>query len=625
MFIREKEKKRKGKRYTQCQLIESVRTPAGPRQVLVLNLGALKLHKDKWKDLANKIEGKLHGQPFLFASYPEIEKLAERYSRLIITKRQAEETEAQRIQAETEEAPEYESVDLNSGTSSDALTIGTEHVVLNQMAEYKFDEILKSLKFDPRQINYAKMLLVGRLVHPASERETVRWLRENSGLLELLQTDIEVYDTALHRVAALIWENHEAIERRLSKRAKDQFSLKETIILYDLTNTYFAGSKKGSKIAKAGANSKEKRNGRPLVTLALVVDEEGFPKLSKILEGNVSEPSTLESMLDELDEFNPLFNSEKTIVMDAGIATEDNLKLIRKKKFHYVAVSRKKTYEDGLWDNSSEKQIKLADGKTTLKIKLSRTKKEAFLHCHIEAKEAKEKAIFERKMKKFEDEINSIKEGLKKKGTQKSYKKIVERIGRLKEKYKVGCLYDLVVEQEEGLTMGIIFNKNSNGEAAENSFGEYVLRTDRTDLADEEISKIHRSLTTVEASFRSMKSELGMRPNYHKRDEMTIAHIFITVIGCHFLTPILKKLKADRLTHCWNTVREILANHVRVTTTFNTEAGDTINLRTSVDPRPRQQEIYNALKIKHNPLKRLRTIIPKIRIKAHRTKVMEKM
>ncbi len=625
MFIREKKKKKKGKRYCQYQLIESVRTPAGPRQTLVLNLGTLKLHKDKWKHLANRIEGKMHGQPSLFASDPEIEKLAEHYSRLIIKKRQAEEAEAQKIQAETEEDPEYETVDLNSGTNSDALTIGAEHVVLNQMREYKFDEILKSLKFDPRQINYAKMLVVGRLAHPASERETVRWLRENSGLLELLETDIEVYDTALHRVAELMWENHVAIERSLSKRAKAQFSLRETVILYDLTNTYFAGSKKGSKIAKPGAISKEKRNGRPLVTLALVVDDEGFPKLSKILEGNVSEPSTLEGMLDELDEFSPLFNSEKTIVMDAGIATEDNLKLIRKKKFHYVAVSRKQTYEDGLWDNSSEKQIKLADGKTKLTIKLTRTETEAFLHCHSEAKEAKEKAIFERKLKKFEDEINRIKEGLKKKGTQKSYEKIVERIGRLKEKYKVGSLYDLVVEQEEGLATGIIFNKNSNGEAVENSFGEYVLRTDRMDLADEEISKIHRSLTTVEAGFRSMKSELGMRPNYHKRDEMTIAHIFITVIGYHFLTPILKKLKADGLTHCWNTVREILANHVRVTTTFNTEAGDTISLRTSVDPRPRQQEIYNALRIKHNPLKRLRTIIPKTRIKPHRTEVMEKM
>jgi hypothetical protein len=625
MFIREKKKKNKSKRYCQYQLIESVRTPAGPRQTLVLNLGTLKLHKDKWKHLANRIEGKLHGQPSLFASDLEIEKLAEHYSRLIIKKRQAEEAEAQRIQPETEEDPEYETVDLNSGAHSDAMTIGAEHVVLSQMAEYKFDEILKSLKFDPRQINYAKMLVVGRLAHPASERETARWLRENSGLLELLQTDIAVYDTALHRVAALMWENHEAIERSLSKRAKDQFSLRETIILYDLTNTYFAGSKKGSKIAKPGAISKEKRHDRPLVTLALVVDDEGFPKLSKILEGNVSEPSTLEGMLDELDEFSPLFNSEKTIVMDAGIATEDNLKLIRKKKFHYVAVSRKQTYEDGLWDNSSEKQIKLADDKTKLTIKLSRTKTEAFLHCHSEAKEAKEKAIFERKLKKFEDEINSIKEGLKKKGTQKSYEKIVERIGRLKEKYKVGSLYDLVVEQEEGVATGIIFNKNSNGEAVENSYGEYVLRTDRMDLADEEISKIHRSLTTVEASFRSMKSELGMRPNYHKRDEMTIAHILITVIGYHFLTPILKKLKADGLTHCWNTVREILANHVRVTTAFNTEAGDTVSLRTSVDPRLRQQEIYNALKIKHNPLKRLRTIIPKIRIKPHRTEVMEKM
>ena len=616
MYIREKEKKTKGERYTQYQLIESVRTPAGPRQSLVLNLGTLCLDKDKWKHLANRIESKLHGQASLFASDPEIEKLAEHYCKVIIKKRHAEEAEARRIQGEQDEVqPEYATVDLNSVESSDALTQGSEHVVLSQMREYGFEKILAPLGFTPRQINYAQMLVAARLVHPSSERETARWLRENSGLPELLGTDIEAYDTALHRVASLLWENRESIEKSLSKKAKELFSLRETVILYDLTNTYFAGSKRNSQVALPGGKSKEKRNDRPLVTLALVVDDKGFPKQSKVLEGNVSEPGTLESMLDELDAFSPLLNSEKTIVIDAGIATDDNLKKIREKKFNYIAVSRKRTYEDGLWDDSAQKQITLADGKTNLTMELAKTKTELFLRCHSVAKEAKEKAIFEKKTKKFEVEICKIKDGLQKKGTRKSYEKVMEKIGRLKEKYKVGGLYDLVVEQKKGVVTEIIFNKNTKGELAELSYGEYVLRTNRMDLKDEDISKIHRSLTTIEASFRSMKSELGLRPNYHKKDAMTMAHIFITVIGYHFLTPIVKKLKEGGLIHCWNTVREILANHVRVTTTFNTEAGDTISLRTSTTPNSRQQEIYNALKIKHNPLKRLRTIIPKKRTK----------
>ncbi|MCP4264313.1 MAG: transposase, partial [Candidatus Brocadiaceae bacterium] len=181
------------------------------------------------------------------------------------------------------------------------------------MNEYGFDKILKGLDFTQKQIDYARMLIVGRMLHPGSERETVRWLCETSGVGELLGSEVKVYDTALHRTAVLLWENHEAIERELSNRAKEIFSLKETVVLYDLTNTYFEGSKKGSKVAGYG-KSKEKRNDCPLITLSLTVDEEGFPKQSKVWKGNVSEPETLEDILLELKKEEGLFPSQRTIV-----------------------------------------------------------------------------------------------------------------------------------------------------------------------------------------------------------------------------------------------------------------------------------------------------------------------
>ena len=148
--------------------------------------------------------------------------------------------------------------------------------------------MLKQLGFTENQVNYAKILIAGRLVHPSSERETARWANEDSAVLELLQAKINVYDTALHRTAVLLWEQHDKIEQRLSQAAREIFGLKETIILYDLTNTYFEGSKKGSKIAKH-AKSKDKRDDRPVITLALTLDGQGFPKQSKVFEGNISE------------------------------------------------------------------------------------------------------------------------------------------------------------------------------------------------------------------------------------------------------------------------------------------------------------------------------------------------
>jgi len=609
MFIRETRKTAKGKRYIQHQLIASVRTSAGPRQKLVLNLGFVDLSRDKWKALANAIESRLHNQSQLFPEEEEIEKLAQHYARIIIRERLNKQVELDQKKKEPEEdaSEDYETVDLNSLAHSDAKTLGAEHVALTHMQHYHIDRILKEHGFDDRQIAYAKMLIVGRMVHPASERETARWVNEDSAICELLQTNCRVYDNAFHRTAILLWEKHESIEEALANEATKLFSLKETIILYDLTNTYFEGSKRGSKIAKP-ARSKDKRNDRPLVTLALAVDEQGFPKKSRVLEGNVSEPGTLAHILDELS-FTDQLGSEKTIVIDAGIASEDNLKLIRDKGFDYVAVSRKRSYPDDFWRGSFNQEIQLS-GKVRLNIKSERTEEEVFLLCHSEAKEAKEKAIVERRMNKFEQELSNIRKGLSKKGTRKGYGKIREKIGRVKEKYGVGTLYDIEVTQKEGIATDISFCINPHGKAKQEGVGDYVLRTTRCDLTDEAISKIHRSLTTVEDSFRNMKSELGIRPNYHKRDDPTVAHIFITVIAYHILAGILKKLRSNGISYNWDTLRKLLLSHVRVTTSFNTKDTHTVHVRTSTTPTAKQRDIYRALKISQKPLKRIKVKIP---------------
>ena len=610
MFIREKSKTVKGKKYIQHQLIESIRTPAGPRQRLVLNLGFVDLHPDKWKELANTIESEVHKQSRLFVTDPQIEKLAQHYAKVIVrenlnkaSERAASDNAADRLSAD------YQSVNVNSVSSSDARKIGAEHVVLAQMREYKFDKMLTQLGFTDNQINYATILIAGRLVHPSSERETARWANEDSAILELLQSNINVYDTALHRTAVLLWEQHDKIEQRLSQAAREIFGLKETIILYDLTNTYFEGSKKGSKIAKH-AKSKDKRDDRPVITLALTLDAQGFPKQSKVYEGNISEPGTLEKMLDELSNVVDGFNPQKTIVIDAGIATQDNLEIIKHKQFKYLAVSRKKSYGDDFWQGSQEQEIKLSDKKTRLRVKLVTTKKELYLLCHSEAKQAKEKAILERRLESFAEGLKEMNKGLKKKKTHKRYDKIIERIGRLKEKYGVGSLYDIEVKQEKGVATKIFFNKNPNGKAKEKKVGEYVIRTNRLDLIEEEISKIHRTLTTIEDSFRSMKSELGLRPNYHKRDDTSTAHIFITVIAYHIIAGILKKLRTNGINYSWHTIRNILSSQVRVTTSFNTEDKATIHIRTTTTPTLKQSDIYSKLGLLQKPLKQVKFKLP---------------
>ena len=608
MFVRQVTKIVKRKKYTQHQLIESFRGVSGPRQRLILNLGQLKIAKEQFKNLANRIEEILKNQPTLFKPSEEIEVLAYHYAHILI-----EQGFREKRTALPNKPKDLETIDINSMTHSQARTIGAEYAVLEQMREYNFSGILKSLKFSDQQIDYAMMLIMGRILSPGSERRTARWVNEISSIKELLQSEVKVYDNALHRTAAQLWENHDEIERSLNRKAKEIFSLKETIFLYDLTNTYFEGTKANSRIIGFG-KSKERQNDRPLVTLALIVDQEGFPKQSKILPGNANEQQSLEGVLDQLQNQNRgWLTQEKTIVIDAGIASEENLKKIVERDMKYVAVSRKKSYDEDFWKNNQWEEIKLSDDKNILKVRLTKTETETFLLCESEAKAVKESGIINRRMESFEKELKQLDANLNKKRTQKKYERIFERIGRLKERYNVGVYYDVEVKQKDGNATKIKFKRNILSEKKQRAVGQYVIRTNRLDLTAKEISQIHRSLSMVEDSFKCMKGELGLRSNFHSADEPTLAHIYLTVIGYHICCGIMKKLRNQGIHYSLRTIREILSTHVRVTTTFNNDNSEVIHIRSNTTPTAEQARMYNALKLKHNPLGQVKNKLKKQR------------
>lgn len=627
MFIRRKIKKLKGQTYQQHQLLKSVRTEKGPRQQVLLNMGDLNLPQNQWKALADAIEAKLNNQSgFSFGeNSEEVEKLAGHYAQMIISRRlneQGDENTAKdsgKNSQSLDVTADYQHVDVNSVTTSQSKSIGAEYVIAEQMSRYGFDDILQRLDFSARQIDYAKELIIGRAVHPSSERELVRWINDDSAIKELIGSDERVYDNALHRTALMLWEHREQIEQSLRAKAAELFSLEQTIILYDLTNTYFEGRKNASIKAQFG-KSKERRNDCKLMTLALVVDALGFPKESHVLEGNVSEAGTLEGMLDTLENLGQAGN-RKTIVIDAGIATEENIALLKARQFSYVAVSRKQSYDPLLWAQSPEVKLQLNDQQSELKVKLAivenaskdgEVSHEAFLLCHSPQKEIKEKQIAEKRMQRFEVELEQINAGLTRPRAQKKYGKIMERIGRLKQRYSVGNYYDIEIEQVDSLVKSITFKKNPTGQSKAERFGDYVIRTDRVDLDEASLSGIHRSLTRIESSFRSMKSELGLRPNYHKNEEATTAHIFLSVLAYHMVCPILKRLSQSGLNYTWTSVRNILSSQDRVVTSFSTREGDCIHVRNTTQANLSQKTIYNALRINHDPLK---NIIVKQKIK----------
>lgn len=168
----------------------------------------------------------------------------------------------------------------------------------------------------------------------------------------------------MYKVASSLYELKDELEDNLCRRTNSLFNVSNRLVFFDLTNFYFEGRKDGSAKAKFG-RSKEKRSDCKLLVLALCINAEGFIRYSSILAGNMADPDSLSNMIDTLSSKTgaPSSNiSQKTlVVIDAGIATEDNWEKIKSKGYNYLCVSRRRQTDYELADDM--KTVTVLDSK----------------------------------------------------------------------------------------------------------------------------------------------------------------------------------------------------------------------------------------------------------------------
>lgn len=609
MFIKEVKKKNKGyeKEYSYHRLMESYRTPRGPRQRTILDLGKLTIPKDQWKILSDRIEDILTGQKNIFPSTPFIECLARHYAGIIIQKRMKC---AVHIEDAREEAPEYETVDIATTSNSTSRTIGAEYIGVSFLKKLGLDRLFRKLGFTDSQVNVAILSIVGRLAFPASERMTRKWAQKISAVDELLGTDFtHLSNNALYRISDQILENKEKIEEYLREKEKGLFGLRNNIILYDLTNTYIEGKAESNRKARRG-RSKDKRHDCPLLTLGLVIDEDGFPKTSRILKGNIGEPETLMEMIRSLSEKKERVDDGKkkntTVVIDAGIASEDNLALLKGSGYDYVCVARNKPVDISEIETDDLLTIRESQqGGNKVEVKLIKKDGEHILYCKSFLKEKKEQAMKHSFQKRFEEGLTNIEASVHKKRGIKKYDKVLERIGRLIEKYSsIARFYSIEVDHKDGIATSVEWKLEKKVEVEHRFSGSYFLRTSRTELTEAEIWRLYITLNNVEDAFRSLKTDLNMRPIHHQKSDRSDAHLFITVLAYHLLNSIRYELCRKGIRIRWHLIREFMRTHTRVTTAFNTPDGGRLYIRQCVEAEPFHREIYDALGLRSCPLKK---------------------
>lgn len=594
--------------YSYLHLVENIRTEKGPRQKLILNLGNLpNIHPSQYKSLSNRIENILTGQKCLFEIDPTIDKTAQTAVKKIF-KKQAQEKPSG--------LSHYETVDVNSIRSENIRSIGSEYICTQIWNELKIDEFLIDRGVSSKVLPIMKALVIGRIIEPGSERSTKNWSETRSALYEITGSPLRNSLNSYYRAGDTLYDLKEELEEYLKKTEQKLFSLKEKIILYDLTNTYFEGQMKKNNKARFG-RSKEKRSDCKLLTLGLILDEQGFVKSSKLFPGNQSECQTLSEMILSLENKISQTKIKRTVVLDAGIATKENITWLKSNKYNYVVVNRGKPPVEMKNNNDLTPIYNAKNSNVRVKVKRYPDNNEMYILCHSTSRAEKEKSIRSRIEKLFIEKLAECQKGLATPRKTKNYRKICEKIGRLKEKYpKISKLYEIIIEPEKNTkkqianlnAINITFKKNHKYCDTTQKEGHYILRTDRIDLTDEEIWKLHNMLTKVEASFRYLKSDLGIRPNFHQKETRADAHIFISVLAYHILHIIEYRLAQKGYNKNWRSIKKIMQTHSRLSIFYksqnvtNSSKEITNQLRICSQVEPEQKKIYKLLNLKEEPL-----------------------
>ena len=586
---------------TYYRLCESYRDEYGfPRQRMIIGLGRLEglPDIDQKLRLCERINELVKGEPTLFSpsTDPSVEQLAQHYHQQIKSKR--------RIDSPPGSNSEIATVRLNTLRNRDVREVGAESICYQAFRQLGIDQYLGARGWGKEQIGLAATHIVSRAVHPASELKTVSWAKENSSVCELTGYDANrITKDKLYGVSKQLYAEKEGLENHLSRCTNELFSLHDRVILYDLTNTYFEGRMNGSRKAKFG-RSKEKRNDAKIIVLAIIVNVEGFLKYSDIFEGNTSDSSTLETVIMKLGKKAGYSGKKPVVVMDAGIATEANIQLLKDEGYPYLCVSRS-SVKDYCVDADS-KPVQIADKKNQ-PIELLRVKVEgdsdSYLWVKSHLKAEKENSMHNQFAMRFEEGLRSVQLGISRKGGTKRLEKVWERIGRLKEKYpSVNQYYEInVTDNGKGRATGLSFNKKGNMPYDERA-GVYFLRTSLDWTDEQAIWMIYNAIREIEYTFRVLKTDLDLRPIFHKTDDASMAHLHLGLLAYWIVSTIRYQLKQKGYKHDWREIVRTMNTQKVVTTTVDTPKGEVIKIRQCSEPTPQVNEIYEKLRYKKNPL-----------------------
>lgn len=529
-----------------------------------------------------------------------------------------------------------------------------------------FREILKEAGFSENQVKTAQISILNRFISGDSEHAIPSWIK-TTGIEDLIDAKAEEYsEDRFYRISDKLLKKKEYIEDSIYAHTKSHFGYENSIFLYDLTNTYFEGQQQGNAKAAHNKNQKEKRSDCPQVVVAIVLDEEGFLRKHFVFEGKLTDVASLSRILSYLEEEFKAADLP-TIIMDRGIASKKNINLLKSKQLHYIIASRREE-EIRLAEEFSGKDFKTIkqDKNNEVKVKIIKTGDEKELLCKSSGRKRKERAMRNMREERLEQDLKQLEYSVKQ-GYIIKPSDVQQRIGRIKERYRgvaryysieyIPYTFTFTIKEKQEVSKRLINALASRKKKADQyqwshkktekelekikskygreyskvktdlippvlqwgleeekreprlmTDGNYVLKTNRGDLSDEQIWHTYVMLTRVEKAFRNFKSDLGLRPNYHQLEQRVDAHIFITVLAYHLLHTTEYILHGKGCNLSWKSVKRLVRSHTYSTIVLPTTKGAVIHLRKPGIPETIHRKIYRILAIDYKNLKTTKII-----------------
>jgi transposase len=506
MFLRPNHRGKDGKDHTYWSLVETVRTPDGPRQKTLCYLGELNSSAQaRWLTTVEVFNEQGETQQLkLFPSHVEPPPDDPQVARVLLNK-----------------------VRLERTRQFGSCFLGLElwkRLALDRF----FEQAVDGESVDVPWSRVAVLLAINRLCAPGSELAVEQRWYPSTALDDLLQIeDGKINDTRLYRCLDRILPHKTKLEWHLKNRYGELFGAEFDVLLYDLTSTYVEGAAEKNPMVRRGYSRDHRPDCEQLV-IALIVNHEGFPFSYETFDGNRTDVSTMETILRMVER--KYGKARRIWVFDRGIVSEENLAAIRKRDGQYLTGTPRSQMKQFEAELLKEDWTQVRPEVEVKKVPIPQGE-ETYILCRTSGRQEKEKAIRNR----FSNSMETALKGLEKTiiaGRLKDRNKMERRLGKIQARHpQVNDLYDVGLK-DTGQGVRLFWQiKEDRKNWRESREGAYLLRTNLKAETAEELWSKYMQLTEAEASFRALKSELSIRPLFHQREPRVKAHVMVAFLG----------------------------------------------------------------------------------------------